>query len=64
MAYLRDITQKCSVCDSRATHALLNNRNAQNGVYCRRHGAGALRRLQADENERGRVARDGADQTD
>lgn len=52
MVYLRDCTRKCSLCDSKATKELVNDRNATMGYYCSRHGGGALRRVQKAEEER------------
>lgn len=51
MAFLRDCTHTCRhpSCTSRATVELVNSRNASNGFYCKRHGAQAVKDLQALE---------------
>lgn len=52
MAHLRDIyVPKCqtSLCSATATVQLYGIRNERYGDYCRKHGAAALRRLEADE---------------
>lgn len=56
MAYLRNLVQRCDECSAVATAELVNNRNAVIGRFCRRHASRALRRVQADERQRGEFA--------
>lgn len=57
MAFLRDITRKCSLCSARATVELVNSRNGVLGSYCKRCGARALARQERDEQAAGLAAR-------
>lgn len=50
MAWLRDITRKCSTCDRAATVELTNKRNDPVAPYCKGCGRKALERLQRTED--------------
>jgi hypothetical protein len=49
VTHLRSIEEKCRTCGGRASVELLNRFNSRMGYYCKRDGAAALKRLQADE---------------
>ena len=52
MAYLVDLP-KCQDCALPAAVELRSNRNDARGMFCRRHGNEALRKLRAQERARG-----------